>query len=76
MLKISEAACKAIRREVSKKIRSGKPVTAAEQRAYDRVVSALDYLSYRDQRGVKINGWWDLPIAAHVWASDARQIER
>ena len=76
MLKINETACKAIRRDVSKKIRSGKPVTAAEQSAYDRVVAALDYISYRSQRGIRINGWWDLPVAAHMWATDARQIER
>jgi hypothetical protein len=26
--------------------------------------------------GEKIRGWYDLPIAASMWASDARSIER
>lgn len=72
MLTINDTAAKTIRRKVGSKIRSGAAVAPAEQRTYERVCAALDYLCYRDQCGVKINGWWDLPIAARLWAADAR----
>lgn len=74
MLNINTQPLKTIRRDVSTLIRSGKTVSERDQAAYDRAVRALDYLSYRSQRGTVINGWWDLPAAQAMWEADVREI--
>lgn len=54
-------------------VRSGR-ATESDAMELARAQRAFDYLCERKQRGQRreIHGWWDLPVAARMWASDAR----
>lgn len=77
MLKIDHSALKSLIRDTGKLVRSGR-ATDADAAMLDRAQRVRDYLWARQDRGQPrqtINGWWNLPIAAHMWAADARQIK-
>lgn len=77
MLKIDSEKLKAVIRKTGKLVRSGR-ATEAEALLLDRTQRVRDYLWSRQDRGQPkqpMNGWWNLPIAAHMWAADARQIK-
>lgn len=75
MLNIDQATLKATIHRTGKLVRSGR-ATEAEALLLDRAQRVRDYLWSRQDRGQPkqpINGWWNLPIAAHMWAADVRQ---
>lgn len=75
MLKIDSAKLKDVIHKSGKLVRSG-AATNADALLLDRAQRVRDYLWSRQDRGLAkqpMNGWWNLPIAAHMWAADARE---
>jgi hypothetical protein len=62
-------------REVGDRIRCGKSKDLfADNARYEELDRLMDAL--QPEEPVVCKNWWDLPIAAKMWAADGRDIER